>query len=127
MISSNLFSRKELVDMIKKSQKTHDGYYYFPRFRNLVLQKGKIKDTGYFYDRSIFEDKMVFTNEELEIFLAKRKKKFDIQLMHFIDTKLKDALFGIEFMGLKDKIIDKDYTLEELIDTSIYIIKYKYN
>ena len=46
--------------------------------------------------------------------------------MHYIDLKLKDTLFGLEFLELKDKIAGKDYTLEELIDTTIYLIKYKY-
>lgn len=126
MIRSNLFSRKELVELIRKSPKTHDGYFFFPRFKNLVLSQGKIKDTGYFYDRCLFEEKMVFTEEEIRLFLAKRKIKFDTQLMHYIDLKLKDTLFGMEFLELKDKIAGKDYTLEELIDTTIYLIKYKY-
>lgn len=126
MIRSNLFSRKELVELIKKSPQTKDGYYFFPRFKNLVMQQGKEKDTGFFYDRCLFKDKMCFHEDDLKVFLSKKKVKYDMQLEHFIDSKLQEALKGIEFLSLKDKLLDKDYTLEELIDTTIYITKYKY-
>lgn len=127
MITSNLLSRQELVDLIHQAPKTHDGYYYFPRFRNLVLAKGDVKDTGYFYDRSIFGNKMCFTDEEIRLFLAKRAIKHDFVLMRLVDNKLLEALNGIEFLLLKDKVYGKDYTLNELIDTTIYLTKYKYS
>jgi len=126
MIRSNLLSRKELVELIKKSPQTKDGYYYFPRFKNLILQQGKEKDTGYFYDRCLFQNKMCFHEEDFKVFLSKRKMKIDFQLEHFIDTKLEEALKGIEFLALDDKLYGKDYTLGELIDTTIYLTKYKY-
>jgi hypothetical protein len=127
MIRSNLFSRKELIDLIKKSPRTHDGYYYFPRFTNLVMQQGKEQDNGYFYDRCLFSRKMCFGDDDLKAFMSRKKIKYDIQLSSFIDSKLEDTLKGIEFLHIKDKLIDKDYTLEELIDTTIYITKYKYS
>ena len=127
MIRSNLFSRKELIDLIKKSPKTHDGYHYFPRFKNLVMQQGKEQDNGYFYDRCLFSRKMCFGDDDLKAFMSRKKIKYDIQLSSFIDSKLEDTLKGIEFLHIKDKLIDKDYTLEELIDTTIYITKYKYS
>lgn len=126
MIRSNLFSRKELVEMIRNSPKTHDGYFYFPRFRNLVMQQGKTKDNSYFFDRCIFQDKMCFSEDDIRAFLSKRRIKFDIQLSLYIDSKLKEVLNGIEFLALKDNLCGKDYTLEELIDTTLYITKYKY-
>jgi len=126
MIRSNLFSRNELVEMIRKAPKTRDGYFFFPRFTNLVLAPGKIKDNGFFYDRSLFKEKMVFHEDDLKLFLSKRSIKMDMQLEHFLDAKLKDALKGLEFLDVNDKICGKDYTLGELIDTTIYITKYKY-
>lgn len=121
-----MFSREELVDMIKKSPRTKDGYFFFPRFRVLAFTPGKIKDTGYYYDRSIFSDKICFHEEDFRTFLAKRSIKMDFQLERFIDNKLKDALRGLEYLDLKDKVGSKGYTLEELIDTTIYLTKYKY-
>lgn len=127
MIRSNLLTRQELVQMIKNAPQTRDGYYFFPRFTNLVLSPGKIKDNGFFYDRSLFKEKMCFHDEDLKIFLSKRSMKVDMQLNHFIDMKLKDALQGLEFLDLNDRVSGKDYTLGELIDTTIYITKYKYS
>ena len=127
MIRSNQLSRIELVDLIRKSPKTHDGYYFFPRFPTLLMSKGNIKDNGYHYDRSIFKDKMAFTEEEIRVFLAKRSIKFDFMLMRLVDSKLKEAIKGYEFLCLKDIVLNKEYSLEELIDTTIYLIKYKYS
>lgn len=127
MIKSCLFSRAELVDMIQKAPKTHDGYYFFPRFLVLVMEPGKIRDSGFFYDRSIFADKMCFNDQDIKIFLAKKKMKIDLELNRFIDIRLKDVLKGIEFLNLKDTIPQQTYSLEELIDTTIYLVKYKYS
>lgn len=126
MIRTNMFAREELVDLIKKSPKTKDGYYFFPRFPNLVLLTGKIKDNGYYYDRSIFKDKVCFHDEDLKSFLAKKSTKMDLVLERFIDNKLQEVLHGLENLNLCCKINSKGTTLEELIDTTIYITKYKY-
>lgn len=121
-----MFSRVELVDMIKKAPQTKDGYYFFPRFKNLLMLPGKIKDNGYFYDRSIFQNKMCFHDEDIKIFLSKRSIKLDFQLIKFIDNKLDELLKGYEYLDINDIISGKNYTLGELIDTTIYITKYKY-
>ena len=126
MIRSNLFSRKELIELIKKAPQTHDGYYYFPRFKNLIMQQGKVQDNGYFYDRCLFQRKVCFSEDDIKAFSSRKRMKYDTQLSSFIDSKLEDTLKGIEFLHIKDKLLDKDYTLEELIDTTIYITKYKY-
>lgn len=126
MIRTNMFARDELVDLIKKAPKTKDGYYFFPRFKKLVLMPGKIRDSGYYYDRSIFENKICFHEEDLKSFLAKKSTKMDMDLERFIDNKLKDVLEGLDNLNLCCKINSKGTTLEELIDTTIYITKYKY-
>lgn len=127
MIRSCLLSRKEIVDLIKKAPKTKDGNYFFPRFDVLSQSIGQIKDTGYYYDRSCFKDKMCFNEDEIKVFLSKKKIKFDMDLMRFIDTKLKEVLNNIAFLNLHDIIPQQNYTLEELIDSTIYIIKYRYS
>lgn len=126
MIQSCLLSREELMKMILNSQKTKDGYYFFPRFKILSRIKGKKKDNEYYYDRELFFNKMCFNDEEIKLFMSKRKMKYDIELMKIIDNRLNDILAGIEYLDLVDKIPDKDFNLEELIDSCIYMIKYKY-
>lgn len=126
MIRTNMFTRDELADLIRKQPKTKDGYYFFPRFRKLVLMPGKIRDVGYYYDRSIFKDKICFHETDIISFLSKKSNKMDIDLERFIDNKLLDVLEGLDNLNLCCKINSKGTTLEELIDTTIYITKYKY-
>ena len=127
MIRSCLMSRKELKDLIEKSPQTADGHYFFPRFNVLLMAPGKIKDTGFYYDRSLFKDKMCFDDEDIRMLTAKKKMKVDIEKKAYITSKLKEALEGVECLDLKDKLINQDFTLEELIDTCIYINKIKFS
>ena len=127
MIRSCLLSRTELKDLILKAPRTTDGYYYFPRFPILLLAEGRIKDTGYYYDRSFFKDKICFDEIDLKMLTAKKKIAVDNELRHFIDIKLKEAIDGYSCLDLQDKIVNQDYTLEELIDTCIYLTKIKYS
>lgn len=126
MITSNLLSRSELKKLIITSPKTHDGYYFCPRFRSLVVAKGKIKDSQYAYDRQLFYNKAVFSDDDLKLFMAKKYIGTDIDLFCLLNNKVNDAIKGLEYLNLKDKVFDNDYTLEELIDNSIYIAKYKF-
>ena len=126
MIASSLLSRTELKKMVENAPRTHDGYYFFPRFRALVQAKGKVKDSNYAYDRQIFYNKIVFSEEDLKMFVSKKKLKIDIDLMLLLDKKINDTIAGLEYLDLKDKVFKQDYTLEELIDNCIYVVKYKY-
>ena len=113
MIRYCFFSRKELKDMILKSPRTKDGYYFFPRFRVLVQTPGKIADSGFFYDRVLFKDKAIFDEYDLKLFMSKKKMNVDLEFNKLLNDKVND-------------VTNKDFSLEELIDTSIYITKYKY-
>lgn len=126
MIRSCLLSRRELKDLILKAPMTRDGLYFFPRFRALVLAPGSIKDTTYYYDRYIFKDKTCFSITDVKMFVAKSKMDVDEDLMRFTDQKLSDALQGLESLNLNDKVPERAYTLEELIDTCVYLAHYKY-
>ena len=127
MIRSCLMSRKELINMIKAAPKTKDGHFFFPRFKALVTLPGNIKDNGFYYDRYLFCTKTCFDEFDLKLFTAKKKMNYDIDLKRFIDNKINEAIEGYEYLDLKDIIPGKQYTLEELIDTCIYLIKYKYS
>ena len=79
MLTYYNLSRVELVKLIKSSNKTFDGNYWFPRFLELNFEKGKQSDSDYYYDREYFKYKMYFTRKDIEIFLSKkRNNKFDI-------------------------------------------------
>jgi hypothetical protein len=127
MIRSCLLSRQELANLIKSSPRTHDKYYFFPRFRDLLLLQGPLKDIDFIYDRKIFENKICFSDYDIRAFLSTKDTKYDIDLSRFIDTKIQETLKDFLKLNLDDIIPGKTYTLNELIDTTIYFIKYKYS
>lgn len=127
MIRSCLLKRQELVEMIKKAPQTKDGYYFFPRFRALVLNPGFEKDSGFYFDRGLFQDKICFEEEDIKMFLSKKRIAVDYEFKRMVDMKIKDVLQGIEYLNLKDKIPGQEYTLQELIDTTMYWLKYRYS
>ena len=126
MIKSCLLSRDEIVDLALKAPRTRDGLIFFPRFKELVKAEGKIRDIGYAFDRSMFAEKMVLDNQDIGLFTTKRRVKFDDMFKRLLDGKMNDALNGLELMPLNAKVPGKDYTLEELIDTTYYMTKIKY-
>lgn len=127
MLRSCLLSREEISTMILKAPMTHDGYIFFPRFRVLNQLTGKIPDMGYYYDRSLFNNKIVIDSLDLKLYLAKEEVKFDESLKTMIDNKLTEVLKGYDKLSLNDIIPNTSYTLEELIDTTIYVINFKYS
>lgn len=127
MIRSSLLSRQELVNLIKAAPRTHDKYYFFPRFKDLLLLQGTIRDVDYIYDRKVFENKICFSDQDIRAFLATRSVKYDTELSRFIDSKIEDALKDLLKLSLEDIVPEKTYSLGELIDTTIYFIKYKYS
>lgn len=127
MIRSCLLSRNELVTLIKKAPKTHDKHYYFPRFIELVMIPGNIRDTDFYYDRSLFTNKICFSESDLRAFLSFKCIKYDVELNRFVDNKLKEVLKDYLTLDINTTIPNKAYSLNELIDTTIYYIKYKYS
>ncbi|MBP3916226.1 hypothetical protein [Clostridium sp.] len=126
MIRSSLFSRKEIVELIRKSPKTKDGFYFFPRFKIILLQDGTHRDNGFYYDRSYFKDYICFNEDIISVFLSKTRNR-DLDLFDAIQRKVNEVIKGYEFLNIKDHIPNEEYTLEELIDTTIYMINYKYS
>lgn len=126
MIKSCLLSRNEIVSLALKAPKTKDGLIFFPRFKELVKAEGKVRDIGYAFDRSLFANKMVLDHEDLGLFTTKRRLKCDDMFKRLLDSKMEETLKGLEMMSLNAKVPGKDYTLEELIDTTYYMTKIKY-
>ena len=122
-------SRNKIVKVIKKSPKTNDGYYFVRDFPNLNAEQGKVdngRDTSYFYHRNLFKDKFVFSDADIEAYLAKKNKNFDFEKMQKLDEKLVNVIGDYLQYDLNDDIKDKLYNLNELIDTTIFIFNSKY-
>lgn len=121
-----MLTRKELVDLILKSPQTDDGIYFCPRIKSLILQDGPNNDGDYYYDRYIFKDKTCWSISDVKIFLAKQEMNVDIDLITIMDQKMEGALDGLYSLKLNDIVPQNDYTLSELIDTCVFIVKEKY-
>ena len=65
-----IFSRKDIVSLIKKNEKTKDGNYWYPDLINIILIKGKIDDNIYFYERSLFKYKLYYSELDIQLFLS---------------------------------------------------------
>lgn len=126
MIRGVMLSREELVALIRMAPKTKDGYFFYPKFPYLLLITGNVMDKGYGFDRREFSEKICFSEEDIKAFLSKNKGKYDIILSRFIDTKIQDVLKNCLVLDLKDKIPNQAFTLSELIDTTIHLVKCKY-
>lgn len=129
MLGYYKYTRNQIVNIIKKSPKTKDGYYYVYKFPVLNSMRGKIdgeRDTKYYYTREYFKNKICFNEDDINCYLTISKMDYDINKMKTIDDKLKDIIGELNGMKLDNKIEDKDYTLDELIDTSIYLLNNKY-
>ena len=75
MIRSCLLTRQEILEMANRQPRTKDGYIYFPRFGSLVKAEGKIRDQGFYYDRSYFQNKIVLDSTDILLWMSKRKMK----------------------------------------------------
>lgn len=128
MIGYYKYSREKIAEIIKKSPKTKDGFYFvkkFPELNNKPSQLDGKKDTEYYYKRSYFENKYVFDSFELECYLSKEKKNLDVDRMINCDNQLADIIFDFLDYKLNQKIDGFAYNLNELIDTTIYFYNIK--
>lgn len=128
MINEYKLSREKIVDMIKSNNnRTHDGFYWYPKFILENLIQGNEKDYEYYYPRDFFKYKMYFSNNDIDAYLSKKKLMFNIDSMYrksfdFFD-KNKDL---INIDNIKKNIPSVDFTIENLIDCYEYIFNNKF-
>ena len=128
MINRNFLSREDLINLIKKSPRTPDGFYYFPKFTQMAKIPGEIIDKNFYYSRDLFYNKKVFSNEDIQMFLSKEKSNYDLDLFIFIKNKINDIIGNCyEYCELKDKIPSMNYTLGELIDCALFVLMKKFD
>lgn len=124
MLNFYNLSRNELIKLIKTSNKTPDGYYWFPRFLELAFGKGEQDDSPYYYNREYFKYKMYFNKDEMNAFLAKEKEEeFDIENMYRKSMMFCDVNRELFTLGIDDFVPTQKYRLYELIDC----FEYKYS
>lgn len=119
-------NREDIVKIIKKSPKTNDGYYVCKKFIDLNNQLGEHKDEGYIYNRSYYENKICFDEEDIKSYLEKKSNKFDADKMKARDNFLYETIAMDLDLNLNDEIPDTQFTLGELIDCTIFYFYKKF-
>lgn len=121
-------TRKEIVKIIQKSPITEDGYYVCKKFKELNSSIGEKLDKKYKYSRDYFENKICFSQADIEIYLETNTIDYDIEKMkqrdNYIYNIIKDDIKLVD--NLNENIPGYPFTLGELIDTSIFIFYCKY-
>lgn len=121
MIKKYNLDRKEIVDLILKGPKTNMNYFYYKGFSVLNSLPGDIQDKKYYYTRELFNGKKMFTITDIVLYLSCKKiDDFDEEEFRFKQNKFDEIMSGYESLDLKDKPVDKQYTIEELINIFNY-------
>ena len=126
MLGSYKFSREEIVNKIKSSCKTKDGYYICKKFPLYNKQLGNNIEKKYMHSRENFENQICFSKYDIEMYLEKEKFNPYICMMIRRDNYLNDILKNDIKFPLKKKLPQQNFTLSELIDTAIYFFNNKY-
>lgn len=122
MIKGYRFSRKEIVDMIKKCEKTKKGIYWTPNISPYLSAEGLTEDKRYYYKREAFSNKVYFTEEDIKYFLAtKELDNYIFNLMRKIDQNFIENNYDTFNLRLKNKVVPYDFTVAELLNSFIGI------
>ena len=84
-------------------------------------------DKKYKYSRDYFENKICFSQSDIELYLETNTKSGDIDRMRQRDNYIYNIIKDdVELYDLDDYIDGGNFTLNELIDTAIYFYNCKY-
>ena len=127
MLGCYKMTREEIVKRLQKSKITTDGYYVCKEFRNMNKALGDKLDKKYKYSRDYFENKICFSQSDIELYLETNTKSGDIDRMRQRDNYIYNIIKDdVELYDLNDYIDGGNFTLDELIDTAIYFYNCKY-
>ena len=128
MLGFYKYTRKDIVNEIKKSPKTQDGYYVCKKFQIMNSEIAHLDGNKgiYYYPREIFADKLCFDEKEIEMYLAtSSNENFDYKKMQKRDSELLEIIDNLIAYDIFESIPGVEYNLGELIDTFIYIYNIK--
>lgn len=127
MLGCYKMTREEIIKRLQKSKITTDGYYVCKEFRNMNKALGDKLDKKYKYSRDYFENKICFSQSDIELYLETNTKSGDIDRMRQRDNYIYNIIKDdVELYDLDDYIDGGNFTLNELIDTAIYFYNCKY-
>lgn len=121
-------SRRNIMNLIYDSPITKDGYYYFPNFNTFNEMKGDVSEPEYYYPRLMFRNRVYFDTIDCLLYLSRKKfRGIHPDYYRAYSEKFYEMYKGYKTLGLKDKIPEEHYSLEELIDNFEFINKHKYD
>ena len=127
MLGCYKMTREEIIKRLQKSKITTDGYYVCKEFRNMNKALGDKLDKKYKYSRDYFENKICFSQSDIELYLETNTKSGDIDRMRQRDNYIYNIIKDdVDLYDLDDYIDGGNFTLNELIDTAIYFYNCKY-
>ena len=127
MIGCYKYSRDYIVKKIKASKKTKDGYYFVNFFRDMNSKEGNDFYDRFYYNRSYFDNKIIFSDKDLNVYISSNKiEDFDINKMVDLDRKIFDVTKEFLTYDLYDKIPNYEFNLSDLIDATIFLYNHKY-
>jgi AAA15 family ATPase/GTPase len=92
------------------------------------VTKGLCDDKDYYYEREGFLDKVYFTKIDFDYFLStERKNNYFYDMMKEIDKKFIENNYDTFGLKLKNKVKPYDFTVEELLNSYIYMRYASYN
>jgi len=119
-----LFSRENIVSIIKeKSEITKDGFYFYPYFNSINCLKGNVSDDSYYYSRYIFYNKYYFSEYDFDIYLSKKDMEIDLYEYQKKNERFYDIIKNIKYINLFTNINGCSYNMNDIIDN--YEFKYK--
>lgn len=121
MINHYKLSREDIVKLIKSEETTKDGHYWYPYFDDLNEIKGQ-KEDNYYYPREMFKHKLYFTNEDIELYLAKKKMNINMDVKYRKGIRFYDINKELKNLKLNDVVPPNQFSISELIDAYEYII-----
>lgn len=121
MIGYYKYTRQFIVEKIKKSQLTKDGFFYCPDFPKWNAAQGNYLERGYTFSRDCFSKKICFNTADIENYLETTRSYYNISESIAKDAYLFNILQEFGNMNIREFIDSYGNTLEDLIDTSIYI------
>jgi len=122
---SFLFSRNDIVKLIRKNQKTKDGNYFCPFFNSINCLIGNVNDKDYYYNRYIFFNKYYFNEKDIDIYLSKKKKDIDLYDYQKKINKFYEIVKNIKINNLFDKIDGNLYNMADIIDNYEFLYENK--
>ena len=122
------YTREEIIHKIQNTNKTTDGYYFAKDFNQMNENKsGNILDKGYYFNRNEFKNKYIFSEKDIELYLSKDKEDLNQLIrMQSFDKKIYEVIYEFINFELNSQLPSYPFTLNELIDTTIYWFNCKY-